>query len=66
MPQLEQKAAPADCSDPHAGQVRWSGEPQSLQKRAPAECSAPHEGQASGTRRVYVPSMTATPTVRTR
>jgi hypothetical protein len=53
MPQLEQKVAPAGCSNPQAGQVRWSGAPHSLQKRAPGACSAPQEAQTNATRRVY-------------
>jgi hypothetical protein len=50
---LEQKVAPAGCSNPQAGQVRWSGAPHSLQKRAPGACSAPQEAQTNATRRVY-------------
>jgi hypothetical protein len=53
MPQLEQKVAPAGCSNPQAGQVRWSAAPHSLQKRAPLEFSAPQEAQTNATRRVY-------------
>ncbi len=53
MPQAEQKVALAGCSDPQAGQARWSGAPHSLQKRAPSGLSAPQEAQTNPTRRVY-------------
>jgi hypothetical protein len=52
-PQAEQKVALAGCSNPQAGQARWSGAPHSLQKRAPPGLSAPQEAQTNPTRRVY-------------
>lgn len=47
MPQLEQKVADAGCSNPQAGQARWSAAPHVLQKRASLPFSAPQEAQTA-------------------